>query len=175
MQWGEVYPDKLVDGSKVGEGDTLLGLPSSGFHSNGYSLLRKLVEQDEGKEKLLIPTVIYWQQLQGLLADNLVTGLAHITGGGFLNIARINSNFDYVVENQDYWKNAPYFMKSILDKSALNEPERHRTFNMGVGMVLTTPTPEKVLACLQKSGHTAYRMGTVKKGDGKVIVCGQEL
>ncbi len=174
---GEVFPDKVLDGNLIGEGDALIGLPSSGFHSNGYSLLRKLVEDKEIalKEKLLIPTRIYWSEVRDLLSKGLIHGLSHITGGGFLNISRMNNRFDYIVESDFYWREAPEFMKLIGERCGTSLSELHRTFNMGIGLVLATSNPDQVLDELQDKGIKGHLIGVVQKGEGHVILKGEKL
>jgi len=96
---GEVKPADVLDGSRVNEGDVLIGLPSSGFHSNGYSLVRKLIKDDETAlmQAALTPTKIYWKAIKGLLEKQLLNGVSHVTGGGLLNIPRINEGFAYQI------------------------------------------------------------------------------
>lgn len=162
---GEVYPDQVLDGARIESGDSLVGLPSSGFHANGYSWIRKLAPERELKENLLTPTLVYHKTLAPLFSKNLVRALAHITGGGWLNIARLNPKFDYIVEDQSHWENAPEIMHLIRRRTKASTRELYRTFNMGVGMVLVTPRPEQILKQTQ-----AYLLGKVQTGTGQVVV-----
>ena len=169
---GEVFPDRLIDGSKIQEGHSLIALPSSGVHSNGFSLLRKLIEMKEVDlmKKALTPTKIYWNSVKGLLGDNLLSGLAHITGGGLSNISRLNQNFNYQITSMEVFDKAPEIFKILKERSGLDNFELFRTFNMGMGMVLISSSPQKVLAHLKEIGEEAYLLGEVKSGEGKVLL-----
>ncbi len=168
---GEVAPEDVLDGNRIREGDTLIGLASSGFHSNGYTLIRKLMGKDETlARELLTPTTIYWKALRELLSGKLLHALAHITGGGWQNIARANPRFDYVIENDEHWRAAPECMQFLCKKSKLPREELYHTFNMGIGMVLATPAPEEVLQHLHAQDMPAYDLGTVKTGTGRVVL-----
>lgn len=169
---GEVDKDKVIDGSKIREGDTLIGLASSGFHSNGYSLVRKLVKDVEIKLKkgVLTPTRIYWKNVNPLLEKSLINGMAHITGGGFSNIARMNKNFDYEVDNVPGITDLPWFMQEVLERLDTPKSELYKTFNMGVGLIICTSEPESVLELLESTGESPIVMGKTKKGSGKVVI-----
>ncbi len=137
---GEVKKEELIDGSQVKPGDLIYGLSSSGFHSNGYSLVRKLIKDDEVElmKKCLTPTKIYVKEVLELLKNHKdkIHGLAHITGGGFDNIKRINKSFSYPVENLDFLKSMPDFMQEICNRSRLENKDLFQTFNMGIGFVI---------------------------------------
>ena len=106
---GEVFPDKVLGGDKVTGEQSIIGIASSGMHSNGYSLIRKLIRKDETKlaKELLTPTRIYWPLAKKLLAKELVSAMVHITGGGMLNIARANKNIDFIIEQTPPLKELP--------------------------------------------------------------------
>jgi phosphoribosylformylglycinamidine cyclo-ligase len=182
---GEVYSHNLVDGKNLKQGDTLIALQSSGFHSNGYSLVRKILNEVAFKElsflqyeqlkmDCLTPTKIYVNSVLQVLAQfkNNIKGLANITGSGFLNIPRMNENFDYVVTQTAV---LPDFMKTVCDMSGLSELELHKTFNMGVGFVIATDKPEQVITQLQEYGEKCFVLGEVKNGTGKVFLHDQEI
>ena len=173
---GEVNKENLIDGQSLEVGDTLIGIASSGFHSNGFSLVRKIIEtcDIDLKHACLTPTKIYVKTLLSLLKNQrkFIKGLANITGSGFLNIPRINERFDYFVTEAP---ELPNFMKEVCDLSGLDKFELHRTFNMGVGMVIATNNPSSVIEELAKSGEHAFELGTVRPGSGKVFLNGLEL
>ncbi len=174
---GEVFPDQILGGEKIKPGATILGLASDGFHSNGYSLLRRIIENEsiDVKKRFLRPTKIYWKDVKPLLEKSLITGMSHITGGGLFNIPRINENVDYHIHTkaQD-WREA-YFdedYKWVQDKASLSIEEMLKTFNCGIGLVLITDHPEQVKELL---AHTVvYDLGIVKEGAGKVLLGGVE-
>ena len=167
---GEVKKDKVIDGTKVSEGDTLIGLYSSGFHSNGFSLVRKLIDDKEVelKKGVLTPTKIYWNAVKNLIKDDLLTGMAHITGGGFTNISRINKSFDYKVDQVPSIDELPWFMQDVIERLDTPKEELYTTFNMGIGMVLITNRPEQVKKELESLGEKYLDMGSVAKVEGKV-------
>ena len=160
---GYVKQDKIIDGTKISEGDVLIGLKSSGPHSNGYTLIRKLFDGDKklGK-KLVEPTRIYVKEVMALIKQVDVHGIAHITGGGLDNISRINDNFQYVIDN-------PLPVPSIFDwlqeKGSVEDKEMYRTFNMGMGMliIVSKDDAEKSVSIL---GEHAQIVGSVKIGKG---------
>jgi phosphoribosylformylglycinamidine cyclo-ligase len=181
---GEVYRQQLIDGSRLQAGDSLIGIASSGFHSNGFSLIRKLIDTEANSEKrmelkkaCLIPTRIYVKtisHLQKKLGSSL-KGLAHITGSGLLNIPRINAAFGYHIDAWPAQKELPIFMQEILTRSGLSDLELYRTFNMGVGMVIATDQPEKCLSLLEGLGEKAWQLGKVQPGTGEIFVHNQKL
>jgi phosphoribosylformylglycinamidine cyclo-ligase len=169
---GEVFPKDVLDGSDIKEGATLIGLVSTGFHSNGYSLVRKLIKEDDSlefKKELLTPTKIYEPIVRPLLDQKLVSGLAHVTGGGFLNIARLNSTVDYLIDDIGFLENLPSSMKEIISRSGLGHDELFKTFNMGIGLVLITDQPEGVQSLLSENGHGFHVLGKVTAGSGQVV------
>ena len=163
---GEVKEDSVIDGSNVNTGDTIIGLSSSGLHSNGFSLIRKLFFQELkmtvdtyvpefGKtlgEELITPTQIYVKKLFKVLADFRVNihGMAHITGGGFQNIKRINENKGYVI---DKLPEIPPVFQVTQEKGGITDSEMFKTFNMGIGFVIITDNPDAVCSALKPDAH----------------------
>lgn len=184
---GIAEKSQLITGENIQEGDVLLGLPSSGLHSNGYSLVRKVffdnetsVDESEffqltGKqlsEELLTPTKIYVKSLLPLIQNNLLNGIAHITGGGFVeNIPRMLTA-DLAAEIElNSWPILPIF--SVIEKyGAIPNTEMYEIFNMGIGMVLAI-SPDKlkdVQTILKKLNEPNYVIGkVVKKGDQTLV------
>jgi phosphoribosylformylglycinamidine cyclo-ligase len=165
---GEVEETALIDGSKVKEGDTLIALASSGIHSNGYSLVRRLVKENEKQlmADCLTPTRIYWPVVKEIMP--LVNGMAHITGGGLGNVPRMNDKFDYVLEYLPKLDEIPHVFGEMVKRSGLEGKELYETFNMGMGFVIATGEPEKLMAKLQ--GQTFWKVGHVVKGRGNAVV-----
>lgn len=148
---GFVKKDHLIDGSKVQTGDILLGLPSTGVHSNGFSLVRKILEKSgtslrdplEGTDKmlgeaLLAPTAIYVNEVLGMAEKIPVKAMAHITGGGFTdNIPRVLPKGLGVRIRRESWEIPPLF-QWLQKAGGVSDSEMFRTFNMGIGMVVVT-------------------------------------
>lgn len=174
---GEVFPDQLLGGDKVKAGMTLIGLPSHGFHSNGYSLLRKVLEEHkfENPSELLRPTKIYWNAVKPLLEQSLIGGMAHITGGGVLNIPRMNEKLGYHLKYSVEQFREEFFDDNFLwvqEKGQISSKEMLKTFNGGIGLVMATSQPEKVLEVLKSAGEPAFILGAVVEEKG--LVLGQE-
>lgn len=167
---GEVLRTQLVDGNAVKDGDALIALPSSGIHSNGYSLVRKLVRPDETAllRACLTPTRIYWNVVKKVLP--LVSGMAHITGGGLSNIPRINGQFDYMISHLPGRDGMPEALGTVAERSGMEGKELYETFNMGIGFVFSTADPEGLIASLRGMGETCWRIGHVAKGTGRAVV-----
>ena len=182
---GAVEKDNLIDGSKVAEGDVLVGLPSTGVHSNGFSLVRKIVadagldlkkkyEETGDKtlgEVLLTPTAIYVKPVLALMKEGDVHGVAHITGGGFdENIPRILSDGLGVEIEEGSWTILPVF--ELLRKYGdIPRREMFNIFNMGIGMVIAVSAADadKAVASLKDSGIDARVIGKVVKGSGVTL------
>ena len=183
---GVVDKDKILNNKTICEGDVIIALPSSGVHSNGFSLVRKVfdVENSDIKsyvpelgasigETLLTPTKIYVKPMLALFDEVQVKAVSHITGGGFYeNIPRsIPKGFTAKIEKSAV-KILPIF--DLIAKTG-NIPERDmfNTFNMGVGMSVVVPKEqaEKAVEILNANGENAYIMGEIVKGDEGVILC----
>jgi phosphoribosylformylglycinamidine cyclo-ligase len=173
---GMAEKSELIDGSKVATGDTLIGLASSGPHSNGYSLIRKVLEVTgvdpattmlDGEpliDLLMAPTKIYVKTLLGLIAQTPVHALAHITGGGLLeNIPRVLPDSTKAVIDTKAWKR-PAVFDWLQSGGNIDEQEMHRTLNCGVGMVICVP-PESVQTAmdfLDANGEDAFILGKIE-------------
>lgn len=182
---------KLVTGADIAEGDTVIGLASSGVHSNGFSLVRKLLLEQEGyslndvlpelgaplADVLLAPTKIYVKPLLALLEQLPVKGMAHITGGGFIeNIPRVLPEGVDVEINYGSWPILPIF-GLMQDKGNVSNRDMFTTFNMGIGLVLVVSSAdgERALELLKASGEEAYIIGKVTEGERKVTFTGAEV
>ncbi|MFN3020592.1 phosphoribosylformylglycinamidine cyclo-ligase [Soonwooa sp.] len=170
---GIVEKDQIVDGSKIKTGDKIIALPSSGFHSNGFSLVRKVFpnfeEEFEGKplyETLLVPTRLYYKDIHKLLNEVPLHGIAHITGGGlYENIPRIIA--DGLCANIDASKiKIPSIMLELEKRGGIAREEMFGTFNMGVGMIVVVDADHahKVLELLED----AYEIGEITEGNEKI-------
>jgi phosphoribosylformylglycinamidine cyclo-ligase len=170
---GVVERSRIVDGSRLSAGDVLVGLPSSGPHSNGYSLIRKLLEQnrvavdDALLDALMAPTRIYAKTVLSLLEDHPVHAMAHITGGGILeNLPRIfagEAAADLAaLVDLDAWQRPDVF-NWMQQAGNIDEDEMLRTFNCGIGFVLTVPAQalDVVLKSLRELGEAPVRIGRI--------------
>lgn len=175
---GVVEKNKIIDGSNINAGDVLIGIESSGIHSNGYSLVRKLIkdidEDYNGKsmgEILLTPTKIYVKPILKLLESFNIKGMAHITGGGFYeNIPRMFKGNYTAVINKDSFP-IPNIFKHIISLG-IEEQHMFNTFNMGIGFVLCVKESdkEKILEALEELGQKAYHIGYVEAGGAGVCL-----
>jgi phosphoribosylformylglycinamidine cyclo-ligase len=158
---GYVKQKDIIDGTKISEGDVLIGLKASGPHSNGYTLIRKLFDGDKEIGKQLVkPTRIYVKEVMDLVKQVEVHGIAHITGGGIDNINRINDNFQYVIDNP--LPVLPVF-NWLQEKGNIKDEEMYRTFNMGMGMIIiiNKSDADKSISIL---GDDSQVIGYVQKG-----------
>jgi phosphoribosylformylglycinamidine cyclo-ligase len=185
---GAVEKDHLIDGSRIAAGDLLIGLPSSGLHTNGYSLARRLffdrkrlkpdaVVPELGRtvgEALLAVHRSYLAPLRGLLPTHAILGMAHITGGGLTdNIPRILPKGVSARIDLGSWPVPPIFTY-LQREGRIDRMEMLRTFNMGVGMVLVVPEhhEQDVLSHLKEAREPAWRIGEIVLGNRKVIYRG---
>lgn len=164
----------LIDGSRCSPGDKLIGLASSGVHSNGFSLVREIFSSDDLKGKigreLLTPTRIYVRPVLAALKKFRIKTMAHITGGGFLdNIPRVLPNGLDAVIKKGSWP-VPSIFKTIQKMETISDKEMYRTFNMGAGMVLAIESADikKALNHFQKNGLTAWEIGMLTTGSKQV-------
>lgn len=178
---GSVDKEKLINGSRIEAGDVLIGLGSTGIHSNGFSLVRKLFSMDEktlstyvdslGKtlgEELLTPTRIYVKTLLSLMARFDIKGAAHITGGGFIeNIPRIFPSGLGADIALGSWDMPPVF-ELLISEAKLENKDAYNTFNMGIGMVLAVSPgiASHVAFAARELGDKAFVIGTVTEGEG---------
>jgi phosphoribosylformylglycinamidine cyclo-ligase len=186
---GIVDKENVINGSKVNEGDVLIGIASSGLHSNGFSLVRKLFfdinKFDINKyfdelgctlgEELLKPTKIYVKTVQSLIAKHRINGIAHITGGGFIeNIPRTIPDRLKAVIRYDSWDIPPVF-RLMQKLGNIEEKEMFNTFNMGIGLVLAVSkdAAQDVMDTLINQGEKAWMIGSVAKGEGGIEFCGR--
>ena len=177
---GIVEKENLIDGSKVKEGNKIIAVASSGFHSNGYSLVRKVFTDYNEKislkeygenvtmgDVLLTPTKIYVKPILKVLEKFNVNGMAHITGGGlFENLPRcMGKDLSPVVFREKV--RVPEIFKLIAERSKIKEEELFGTFNMGVGFTLVVEEKdvEPIIELLTSLGETAYEIGHIEKGD----------
>jgi len=187
---GIVEEDEIIDGSAVKTGDTLIGLASSGPHSNGYSLIRKIIEvkgadlsQDlDGRplgEALLEPTRIYVKSLLKLIKESQVNALSHITGGGLLeNIPRVLPDNAKAVIDINSWQ-MPAVFNWLQAQGNVDGREMYRTFNCGVGMIIAVPADkaDEALKMLSESGEDAWVIGQIEaaaEGEEQVELRGLE-
>lgn len=184
---GVVDKDKIIDNSLMKEGDVIIALPSSGVHSNGFSLVRKVfdvehsdikapVEELGGKsvgETLLTPTKIYVKPVLSLVEKVKVKGISHITGGGFNeNIPRSIPEGLCAKIDLSKVKVLPIF-DLIAKKGGISAHDMFNTFNMGVGMSIVVSKEDETLALrtLEEAGEKPYTMGEIVKGDSKIELC----
>lgn len=187
---GIVEKDKITDGTRAKAGDALVGIASSGIHSNGYSLVRKLFDlngegadkrvaqySDElGKtigEELLTPTKIYVKPLLKLIDEIGINTVSHITGGGFIeNVPRMLGDNLTAVIKKGTWDVLPVF--DMMQKlGGLTERDMYNTFNMGIGMICAVDESkaDAAVRTLEAAGEKAYIIGELREGDGGVEIC----
>lgn len=176
---GAVEKSEIIDGRKIAPGDVVIGLASSGIHSNGYSLVRKIIDVTkpdlnadfDGRslaDALMAPTRIYVKPLLSLMADVEVRGMAHITGGGLVeNIPRVLQDHLTAVLKKDAW-NMPSLFGWLQKHGHVAEEEMHRVFNCGIGMVVivSPENADKAISRLNASGETAYLIGEIRQRAG---------
>jgi phosphoribosylformylglycinamidine cyclo-ligase len=178
---GAVEKSQIIDGSKIVPGDVVLGLASSGIHSNGYSLVRKIIqvakpdlEADFHGRKLadvlMAPTRLYVKPLLALMQSMEVKGLVHITGGGLVeNIPRVLQDGLTAVLDSKSWTMPPLF-QWLQQHGGVADAEMHRVFNCGIGMtvIVSKENADAAMAQLQAAGETVYRIGEIRaRADGE--------
>lgn len=174
---GIVEKEDIIDGSKIKEGDAIIAIPSSGFHSNGYSLIRKVFpnfsEIWNGKpiyKTLLEPTKLYGKTILGLMESVELNGIAHITGGGLIeNVPRIlPKGLSAEIEKSKI--KVPEIMKELQKRANISENEMFGTFNMGVGMVVVVreELKEATIAKLIDLGENAYEIGKIVQSNKEI-------
>ena len=182
---GIVDKSKIIDQNKMQAGDVILALPSSGIHSNGYSLVRKVFDVESADlnkyfdelgmtlgEALLIPTVIYVKPVLAAIAAADVRGVSHITGGGFYeNIPRCIPDGLCAVVNKAEIK-VPAIFNLLQREGNIPERDMYNTYNMGVGMavIVSADTVDAAMAALKAEGVDAYVIGEVAAGDTKIVL-----
>ncbi|EYU19144.1 hypothetical protein ABFS82_13G179100 [Erythranthe guttata] len=177
---GIVKKESVIDGKNIDVGDVIIGLPSSGVHSNGFSLVRRVLARSGLSlkdnlldssvtlgEALMAPTVIYVKQVLEIISKGGVKGIAHITGGGFTdNIPRVFPDGLGALIYNDSWAVPPVF-KWIQEAGNIEDAEMKRTFNMGIGMVVVMKEEAALRLLAEDRGKDSfYRIGEVIKGDG---------
>ncbi len=176
---GAVERDQIIDGSKIKEGNQIIALPSNGFHSNGFSLIRNVFtnfnEEFNGKplyEELLKPTRLYQNSVFSVLEKYELNGIAHITGGGLIeNVPRILPKG--LTASVDQSKiHVPEIMLELSKRGNIALNEMYGTFNMGVGMVLVVDSEktEAILNHINSEGEKAYTIGEIIKSDQEIIL-----
>jgi phosphoribosylformylglycinamidine cyclo-ligase len=183
---GVVEKERIIDGSGIAAGDRVIGLASSGAHSNGYSLIRRILARAKPdlsadfhgrplSDVLLEPTRIYVKPVLALLQSVPVKGLAHITGGGLLdNVPRILDAGLTAEIDRRAWSRSPLF-EWLQEQGGVNEHEMHRVFNCGVGMVAVVAPADarRAVEQLQRSGETAWPIGVIRErrpGEAQALV-----
>ncbi len=186
---GVVEQKEMIDGSGLADGDVLVGLASSGVHSNGFSLVRKVLEKEmtpEGLntfynelggtlgEVLLAPTRIYVKTLKGIRGAGVrVKACCHITGGGFYeNVPRMLRGGVRAVIEKDSYPVPPVF-RFLAKKGGIAEPVMYNTFNMGIGMIVAVSPAdaETAMAAARTAGDTPYVIGRIEAGEKGVVLC----
>lgn len=184
---GATEKSKVITGEKIAEGDVLVGLSSSGVHSNGYSLVRKIVFADNGfavdevvegyedlgpiGEALLTPTKLYAKPVLAMLNEVDIHGMAHVTGGGFYeNLPRMMPEGLATEVDLGSWPVLRIF-EFLKDKGSLADKDLYNVFNMGIGFVIAVSAEEadKVIEIAEANGEKAYKIGRVVKGEGVVF------
>jgi phosphoribosylformylglycinamidine cyclo-ligase len=183
---GIIDKENIIDGKEIKEGDSLIGLASSGLHSNGYSLVRKLLNPNREKlheyvealqatlgDELLRPTKIYVKTILDLILKYKINGICHVTGGGFIeNIPRMVPEGLRAKINKGSWPVLPIF-NLLQNTGNIEETDMFNTFNMGIGMVLAVDSSivQEVTAYLNKEFIQAYIIGELVKGEAGVELC----
>jgi phosphoribosylformylglycinamidine cyclo-ligase len=171
---GVVEKSKIINGSSIKPGDVVIGIASSGAHSNGYSLIRKIIERAGAKptediggrslrEVVMTPTQIYVKQLLNVMAQHPIKGLAHITGGGLVdNVPRVLPDNTQAVLQRDSWQ-MPDLFRWLQMKGGVADAEMVRVFNCGIGMavVVSQQDADAVIACINQQGLHSWCLGEI--------------
>lgn len=184
---GVVEKTQVITGRDIVPGDVVLGLKSNGVHSNGYSLVRKILDRaqpeldaefDNGKtlrDAIIAPTRIYVKPLLALMQQLPVKGMAHITGGGLLeNVPRVLADNVTAVLSKDAWQMPPLF-QWLQQAGNVDAQEMYRVFNCGIGMVVIVAAEDAAMAAeqLRSTGETVYNLGTIEvraEGQAQTVV-----
>jgi phosphoribosylformylglycinamidine cyclo-ligase len=180
---GIVEKDLIIDGTKTRAGDVVLGLPSSGPHSNGFSLIRKILQVSKAEltqdvqgapliDRLMTPTQIYVKPLLALMGQVSLHGLSHITGGGLVdNIPRVIPDGLEVVLERKAWRREPVF-EWLQQQGRVSDAEMYRVFNCGIGMTiqLGPDDADKAIGLLRDAGQEALVIGEVRSGSRGVVI-----
>jgi phosphoribosylformylglycinamidine cyclo-ligase len=180
---GIVEKDSIIDGTKTSAGDVVLGLPSSGPHSNGFSLIRKILQVSKAElnqdlqgasliDRLMTPTQIYVKPLLALMSQVSLHGLSHITGGGLVdNIPRVIPDGLEVVLERKAWRREPVF-EWLQQQGRVSDAEMYRVFNCGIGMTiqLSPADVDKAIGLLRDAGQEALVIGEVRSGSRGVVI-----
>jgi len=180
---GIVEKDAIIDGSRTAAGDIVLGLPSSGPHSNGFSMIRKILEVSGADletdldgvalgDRLMAPTRIYVKSLLKLVSALPVHGLSHITGGGLVdNIPRVIPDGLEVILERSAWRREPVF-EWLQRAGRVADPEMYRVFNCGIGMTIhvAAKDADRAASILREAGQEAVVIGEVKSGNRGVVI-----
>lgn len=173
---GIVEKDEIIDGKSIKPGDVVIGLASSGPHSNGFSLIRKVVEVSGADwqmpfdgatlaDRAMEPTRIYVKQVLNVMKSVKIKGMAHITGGGLVeNIPRVLPEGTQCVVHADSWKR-PAIFDWLQEKGNIDAHEMHRVFNNGIGMaiVVDAADAERAKALFEAEGETVYTIGEIRE------------
>ncbi len=172
---GVVEKSRILDGRAIAAGDVLLGLASSGAHSNGYSLIRKILERGEPDaarvDALMQPTRIYVKPVLKVLEEVPLKGLAHITGGGLTgNVPRVLPPDTRAVIDAASWPR-PELFRWLQAQGGVAEDEMHRVFNWGIGMggVVAAAEAKRAAEALRAAGETVYEIGLIEAGSGEPV------
>jgi phosphoribosylformylglycinamidine cyclo-ligase len=180
---GIVEKDSIIDGTKTRAGDVVLGLPSSGPHSNGFSLIRKILQVSKAEltqdlegasliDRLMTPTQIYVKPLLALMGKVSLHGLSHITGGGLVdNIPRVIPDGLEVVLERSAWRREPVF-EWLQQQGRVSDAEMYRVFNCGIGMTiqLGSDDADEAVRLLRDAGQEALVIGEVRSGSRGVVI-----
>jgi phosphoribosylformylglycinamidine cyclo-ligase len=180
---GVVEKDAIIDGSKTTAGDVVLGLPSSGPHSNGFSLIRKILELSGADmssdlqgisliDRLMAPTRIYVKPLLKLIGEVAVHGLSHITGGGLIdNIPRVLPDGLEVILERRSWRREPVF-EWLQQQGNVADAEMYRVFNCGIGMTVhvSANDTQRAIGILRDAGQEALVIGSIRSGTRGVVI-----